>query len=135
MENFEYKVSVIVPVYNVEKYIRGCLNSLVNQTMLKTDMEVLIINDGSKDNSLEICQEYANLFPFFKVFSKENEGFSATRNYGIKRAKGKYLMFIDSDDMFAPDTIKSVTDFFDTVYDKVDLVCYKDQPYKDGEKK
>lgn len=134
MEKFEYKVSVIIPVYNVEKYLRDCLNSLVSQTMLKTDMEVLIINDGSTDMSLEICQEYAKLFPFFKVFSKENEGFSATRNYGIRRAKGKYLMFIDSDDMFAPDTIKSVTDFFDTVYDKVDLVCYKDQPYKDGKK-
>lgn len=134
MEKFEYKVSIIVPVYNVEKYVRDCLNSLVNQTMPKSDMEVLIINDGSTDSSLEICQEYERMFPFFKVYSKENEGLSATRNYGIRRAKGKYLMYIDSDDMFAPDTVKAVTDFFDTVYDEVDVVCYKDQPYKYGEK-
>lgn len=134
MENFEYKVSVIVPVYNVENYIRDCLNSLINQTIPKSDIEVLIINDGSTDNSLEICEEYARLFPFFKVFSKENEGLSATRNYGIKRAKGKYLMYIDSDDMYTSDTVKAVTDFFDTVYDEVDVVCYKDQPYNNGKK-
>lgn len=132
MSDFEYKVSVIVPVYNVEQYLRDCLDSLLAQTIDHDQMEVLLINDGSTDNSLAICEEYAELFSCFKLFSKENEGLSATRNYGIERAKGKYLMYIDSDDMFTPETVKAVTDFFDTVYDEVDLVTYLDQPYRNG---
>ena len=134
MKEFEYKVSVIVPVYNVERYLRDCLDSLLHQTMPQDEMEILLINDGSTDNSYKICQEYADLFSVFKLFSKENEGLSATRNYGINRAKGKYLMYIDSDDTLALDTVKEVTDFFDTVYDEVDLVTYLDQGYKNGKK-
>ena len=132
--DFQYKVTVIVPVYNVEQYLRNCLDSLVAQTIDHSQMEVLLINDGSTDNSLEICYEYAQSYFMFKVFSKENEGLSATRNYGIKRAQGKYMMYLDSDDTFAPETVKSVTDFFDTVYDEVDLVTYLDQRYKNGVK-
>ncbi len=132
--DFQYKVTVIVPVYNVEQYLRDCLDSLVAQTIDHSQMEVLLINDGSTDGSLDICYEYAQSYFMFKVFSKENEGLSATRNYGIKRAQGKYMMYLDSDDMLAPETVKSVTDFFDTVYDEVDLVTYLDQPYKNGEK-
>lgn len=134
MENFKYKVSVIVPVYNVSEYLRDCLDSLLAQTIDHDQMEVLLINDGSTDNSLDICYEYAQSHFIFKVFSKENEGLSATRNYGIQRAQGKYMMYLDSDDKFTPETVKEVTDFFDTVYDEVDLVTYKDQSYKNGEK-
>lgn len=125
----EFKVSIIVPVYNVEKFLRECLDSLVNQTIDKSLMEVILVNDGSTDSSLEICREYEEKYPFIKVFSKENEGLSATRNYGIARAKGKYMMFIDSDDMYTKETVERVTDFFDTVYDEVDLVTFFDQPY------
>lgn len=135
MEKFEYKVSVIVPVYNVERYLRKCLDSLLNQTIDQKDIEILLINDGSTDNSLDICKEYSEIFPVFKLFSKENEGLSATRNYGIERAKGKYLMYLDSDDTFSPETLKEVTDFFDTVYDEVDLVTFLDQPYDSEGKK
>lgn len=131
-KKFEYKVSVIVPVYNVEQYLRDCLDSLLAQTIDHEQMEVLLINDGSTDNSLAICEEYAELFSVFKVFSKENEGVSSARNLGIRNAKGKYLMYLDSDDMLTPETVKEVTDFFDTVYDKVDLVTYKIQPIKNG---
>ena len=94
-------------------------------------MEVLVINDGSPDNSWEICQEYGRKYDFIKIFSKENEGLSATRNYGIERAKGKYLFFLDSDDYFTPETVKKVTDFFDSVYDDVDMVAYNEQRYKE----
>ena len=134
MNKYQYKVSVVVPVYNVSEYLRGCLDSLLNQTMEQKDMEILLINDGSTDNSLDICQEYAEQYDVFKVFSKQNEGLSATRNFGIKCAKGKYIMYIDSDDTFSPDTVKEVTSFFDKHYDEVDLVTYLDQPYKFGEK-
>lgn len=129
--DYKYKVSVIVPVYNVELYLAKCLDSLVNQTIDKNAMEVICINDGSTDSSLEICREYEKKYPFIKVFSKENEGLSATRNYGIKRAQGKYMMYIDSDDMFTEETVERVTDYFDKVYDEVDLVTFFDQPFND----
>ena len=129
--NFDYQASVIVPVYNVEQYLRICLDSLVDQTIDKSKMEVLVINDGSPDNSWDICLEYSEKYDFIKIFSKENEGLSATRNFGIKHAKGKYLFFLDSDDYFTPDTVKKVTDFFDTVYDEVDLVAYNEVRYKE----
>lgn len=131
--NFEYQASVIVPVYNVEDYLSICLDSLVNQTIDKSRMEVLVINDGSPDNSWDICLEYSKKYDFIKIFSKENEGLSATRNFGIKHAKGKYLFFLDSDDYFTPETVKSVTDFFDTVYDEVDMVAYNEVRYRGDE--
>ncbi len=132
--DFQYKVTVIVPVYNVEEYLRNCLDSLVAQTIDHSQMEVLLINDGSTDKSLDICYEYAQSYFMFKVFSKENEGPAAARNCGIKNAQGKYIMYLDSDDELTPETVKAVTDYFDTVYDEVDLVTYLDQPYKDGNK-
>ena len=128
---FKYQASVIVPVYNVEEYLALCLDSLVEQTIDKSKMEVLVINDGSPDNSLEICERYAEKYDFIKVFSKKNEGLSATRNFGIRHAQGKYLFFLDSDDYFTADTVKSVTDYFDKVYDKVDMVAYNEYRFKD----
>jgi glycosyltransferase involved in cell wall biosynthesis len=122
MKSYNYRVSVIVPVYNVEDYLAECLDSLLNQTMPREDMEIIVVNDGSTDSSYEIAKKYAAEYPCIKLFSKDNEGLSATRNYGIKRATGKYLMFIDSDDSFTPTTVKRVADFFNKVYDEVDLV-------------
>ena len=125
MDNFEYKASIIVPVYNVEKYLAECLDSLAAQTMDKSQMEVLMIDDGSPDNSIAIMEEYAAKYPYMKIFRKENEGLAKTRNYGIAHAKGKYLFYLDSDDMLTEETVKAVTDFFDEHYDEVDLVSYK----------
>ena len=92
----ETQVSIIVPVYNVEPYLRQCLDSILGQTF--TNFEVLLVNDGSTDNSGFICQEYARLDSRFHYFEKENGGVSDARNYGIERAQGEYLTFIDSDD-------------------------------------
>ena len=131
-DTFEYKVSVIVPIYNVGEYLRGCLESLLAQTIDHDLVEVLLINDGSTDGSLDICNEYSRIYSMFKVFSKENEGVSATRNYGITEAKGKYIMFLDADDAYTPETIKNVTDFFDKVYDEVDVVTFKRVMYRKG---
>ena len=83
MKNYNYRVSIIVPVYNVEDYLAECLDSLLNQTMPREDMEIIVVNDGSTDSSYEIAKEYAAKYPCIKLFSKENEGLSATRNYGI----------------------------------------------------
>jgi len=134
MANFKFRVSVIVPVYKVEKYLRECIDSLLMQTIDEGEMEILLINDGSPDNSLEICEEYAALYDFIKVFSKENEGLSATRNFGIRNANGKYLMYLDSDDSFSPEVVKNCADFFDKHYEEIDIVTYKEQAYRYGDK-
>lgn len=133
MREYNYKISVIVPVYNVHDYLRSCLDSLAAQTIDHSELEVLLINDGSTDDSLNICYEYAQIDPIFKVFDKSNEGVSATRNFGIQKACGKYIMFLDSDDTYTPNTIKLVTDFFDAHYEEVDLVSYYDQYYENGQ--
>lgn len=94
------KVSVIVPVYQVEKYLRKCLDSLVNQTL--QDIEILIVNDGSTDGSQEIINEFQKNYPLIiKSFIKENGGLSDARNYGIDRASGEFIGFVDSDDEVA----------------------------------
>ena len=100
------KVSVIVPVYNSEKYIEKCLNSIIEQTY--KDFELIVINDGSKDKSLEILEKYKNNFPkVITLINQENIGVSKTRNNAIKMAKGKYVMFIDNDDFIDKDYIET----------------------------
>ena len=93
MEN--KKISVIIPVYNVEKYIRQCLESVINQTY--KNLEIIIVNDGTKDNSIKIVEEYLS-DGRIKVINKENGGISSARNKGIKEATGEYIHFLDSDD-------------------------------------
>ena len=90
------KVSVIVPVYNVEKYLPHCLDSLVNQTL--KDIEIICVNDGSTDGSLAILQRYAAKDKRIKIIDKENEGAEAARNNALDTASGTYIAFVDSDD-------------------------------------
>lgn len=92
------QISIIVPVYNTEKYLRRCIDSVLAQTY--KDFELLLIDDGSKDSSGVICDEYAAKDARLRVFHKENGGVSDTRNYGLDLAHGKYLMFLDSDDFW-----------------------------------
>lgn len=90
------KVSVIVPVYNVEKYITKCLNSLINQTL--DDLEIIVVNDGSKDGSEEIIKEFKKSHKNIIYVKKENGGLSSARNFGLLYATGEYIAFLDSDD-------------------------------------
>ena len=129
---YKYRISVIVPIYNVEEYMKECLDSILEQTISKDDIEVLLIVDGSPDNSEQICREYAAKYPFFKVFTKENEGLSRTRNYGLKRAQGKYLVYLDPDDKLTPESLKNLADFFDKHEDEVDIITYKIIPVFEG---
>lgn len=100
-------ISVIVPVYNAENYLKACMDSLVNQT--KKDIEIIAVNDGSKDDSLKILEEYESKYPkLVKVLSQENQGLSVTRNNGIKVAKGKYVFFVDSDDVVKTDVLEKL---------------------------
>ena len=101
------EVSVIVPVYNVEKYLERCLNSLVNQTL--ENIEIIIVNDGTKDNSEEIIKKFMEKYPQKIVYlKKENGGLSDARNYGIPYVKGEYIAFLDSDDYVEKDIYKEM---------------------------
>ena len=101
MNNGRPLISIIVPIYNAEKYLKQCVDSLVNQTY--TNLEIILVNDGSKDSSKKICDEYAEKDTRITVIHKENEGVSETRNKGIDIANGSYIMFVDSDDWIEPD--------------------------------
>ena len=96
-------ISIIVPIYNVEKYLRQCLDSILNQTY--QNFECLLINDGSPDNSADICREYVSKDSRFKYFEKENGGVSSARNLGIECSRGAYLTFVDSDDWLEHDAL------------------------------
>ena len=122
------KVSVIVPVYNVEKYLKQCLDSLINQSL--EDIEIICVNDCSPDNSLDILHEYADKDERIKVFSTEkNMGLSAARNLGLNHASGEYVDFVDSDDWLDLDTFKECYDFAKS--NDIDLLMYQLINYDD----
>lgn len=99
-------LSIIVPVYNVENYLIECIESLLNQEL--ENYEIILINDGSTDNSPTICNYYKEKYKIIKVFNQTNKGLSAARNRGIKLAKGKYISFVDSDDFVLKNTYKEI---------------------------
>ena len=120
MDRKNPKVSVIIPVYNAEKYLRQCLDSIVNQTL--KDIEIICVNDGSTDNSLDILNQYAAKDKRFKVYNKKNTGPADTRNIGLKNATGEYLWFVDADDECARNACE-------TIYNKMsqnnlDVFCF-----------
>lgn len=121
------KVSVIVPVYKVEALLPRCLDSLMAQTL--DEVEFLLVDDGSPDNCGKMCDEYAAKDPRFVVFHKKNGGLASARNYGIRRAKGDYLMFLDSDDFVHPDFCKIPYEL--TQKYGVDMVMFMFRRYAD----
>ncbi len=119
------KVSVIVPVYNTEKYLKKCLDSLVKQTL--KDIEIIVVNDGSLDNSQSIIDEYTKKYDFVKGYIKKNGGLSDARNYGIKKSHGKYIGFVDSDDYVNKDMFeklynKAVSQNFDVTVCNINII-------------
>lgn len=113
--------TVVMPVYNVEKYLRKCLDSVSTQTY--ENFECIMIDDGSTDNSGKICDEYANSDSRFRVIHQENQGLSAARNKGIDEAKGKYLIFVDSDDWIGKDFLKNSVEVFESE-PNTDIICF-----------
>lgn len=101
-------ISIIIPIYNAEKYIKRCVLSVINQSYDK--LEILLVNDGSTDNSLHICEAFAVNDNRIKVISQNNGGVSKARNTGLRLAKGEYVMFLDSDDYMLPDMCKTMLD-------------------------
>ena len=99
------KVSIIIPVYNVEKYLERCVDSALNQTY--ENLEIILVNDGSTDNSLQICEKYQTENRV-KIFSEENRGLPTARNLGVKKSSGDYIFFLDSDDWLDKDLIEKL---------------------------
>ena len=107
-EKNNIKFSVIVPVFNVEVYLKDCLDSILQQDIEQEQFEVLLVNDGSTDKSSAICEEYSKLYGNVTLISQENRGLSAARNRGLNAAKGKYIIFVDSDDYIERNTFSLI---------------------------
>ena len=117
------KFSIIIPVYNVEKYLKKCLDSVFNQTY--KDYEVIVVNDGTKDNSMDIVKDYD-----VKVINQKNQGLSAARNAGVKKATGEYLIFLDSDDYWEKGLLKELSK---SLKNNPDLIRFQiNEVYEDG---
>ena len=124
MSNYKYKFTIISAVYNVSEFLAEAIESVVNQTIGIKNIQFILVDDGTPDNSGEICDEYAAKYPDnIFVIHKENGGVSSARNEGLKLVQGKYVNFMDSDDKWATDALSKVWDFFEAHYDETDMVA------------
>ena len=113
-----FMISVIVPVYNVEEYLEECLESIQHQTL--TDIEVILVNDGSTDDSREICERFCQKDSRFKLINQENQGQSVARNNGVAASIGEFITFVDSDDVIKRDMLQQLMKYIDTGIDIVE---------------
>lgn len=122
--NYKYKFSVVIPIYNVENYLRETIESVIHQTIgFKENIQIILVNDGSPDNSEAICLEYKEKYPDNIIYVKqENAGVSAARNTGMQYIEGKYTNFLDSDDKWDLNAYQAIYDFFEQHYDEINLV-------------
>lgn len=126
MENSEIKLSIVVPVYNVSKYLIKCLDSLLSQNLPHNEYEIIVVDDGSTDDSGVLADEYASNHPeLINVIHQDNRGLSGARNSGIKIAKGKYIQFVDSDDYLEPNVLKTLVEKMER--DSLDILRFNYQ--------
>ena len=118
----DLKMSIIIPMYNAEKYIGICLDSILDSNLLKEEYEIVIVNDGSKDKSLEIAQDYASRYSNVTYLTQENQGQSTARNYGIKTCKGEYVWCVDADDKLVSDQLPKIFLALDK-YNNLDILA------------
>lgn len=121
----ELIVTVVIPVYNNSTTLWRCVKSLYRQGVDSNKFEIILIDDGSTDDSYKRCKQLCLKYKNITLFQQVNKGVSAARNIGISNAKGKYIFFLDGDDVLSKNTLRDVSEFFDTVYQKVDLVTYR----------
>ena len=105
MENKDIKLSIIVPIYNVEQYICECVSSIYRQSLAEEEFEVILVNDGTKDKSMEVLSPIMQQHDNVVIVNQKNQGLSAARNNGLEKAKGKYILFIDSDDVIIDNSL------------------------------
>lgn len=124
MNEYKFKFSVIIPIYNVEKYLEETILSVINQTIgFKENIQLILINDGSKDKSYKICEKYKKLYSDNIIYDKqENQGVSAARNKGMEYIEGKYANFLDSDDIWDLDVFEKVYKFFEKHEKDIDVI-------------
>ncbi len=124
-QNWKYLISVVMPVYNTEKFLRQSVDSVISQTLgFEKNIQLILVNDGSTDTSEEICLEYKDKYPENVVYVKqENVGVSAARNNGIAYIEGKYVNFLDSDDCWNEDALEKLYQFFEENYESIDIVA------------
>lgn len=121
------RISVVIPVYNVEDYLRECIESVIMQSY--QNKEIILVNDGSTDNSQQICEEYQKKYSYIKVINKANQGLSHTRNVGIKNATGDYILFLDSDDYWAIDFMSDLKELVESD-EEIDYIFFRHKTYK-----
>lgn len=118
-------LSYIVPLYNAEKYIRTCLDSLLNQGLEQEEYEVIVVNDGSTDDGPEIVETYCHRYSNFHLISKANCGKGSARNYGMQMAQGDYIHFMDADDYLLPKGMQILREFYLCHYNKYDMITFR----------
>ena len=114
------KLSIVIPVYNTEKYLEKCLASCVNQEAKRADYEIVVVDDGTKDNAMEIARRFQDNYSNIKIYSQENFGLSAARNMGLSHCSGDYVWFVDSDDYIDK---KSLSLIFNKIEENPDIIC------------
>lgn len=124
-------LSVIIPIYNVEKYLNQCVDSVINQHLL--DIELILVDDGSPDRCPAICDDYSDKYDFVKVIHKKNGGLSEARNYGLENAEGEYIIFMDSDDWWNYEVTVSKLIDYAIKHSEVDMVLFDGLDYIEGE--
>ena len=126
-------ISIIIPIYNTQKYLEKCIESVENQTY--NNMEVILVNDGSTDSSEKVIQPYLQKYENIKYYKKENGGLSDARNYGIQKATGDYICFLDSDDYIDIDLFSNLKKYIDSDYDMIKYKLIKvDEDYNEIDK-
>ena len=123
-------LSVIVPIYNVEKYLKQCIESVIKQQL--DSYELILVDDGSTDSSKSICDNYSKNNANIKVFHKKNEGASSARNYGLKKASGKYVLFLDSDDWWNPQIDLNMMLEYAVRHPKIEMCLFTSYDYIEG---
>ena len=118
-------ISVVIPVYNVENYLKECIESILNQTL--QNIEIICVDDGSKDKSLDILKQYASQYKNITIISQHNKGAGIARNIGLRHASGKYILFFDSDDYMSPQTLEILYNKAEN--DNADIVIGKSRIY------
>ncbi len=121
--DYKYKFSVVMAVYNVELFLNEAIDSLIAQSIGFKNIQLILVDDGTPDNSGKICDEYAEKYSNIKVIHKKNGGVSSARNMGVEVAEGKYINFMDPDDILPPDTLRKIWKFFEAHFDETDVVA------------
>ena len=114
------KLSIVIPVYNTEKYLEKCLASCVNQEVERADYEIVVVDDGTKDNAMEIARRFQDNYSNIKIYSQENAGLSAARNMGLSHCSGDYVWFVDSDDYIDKESLSLI---FNKIEENPDIIC------------